>query len=84
MGQPYNDAYSRQYYRQYVHISRYRLSQHKTELPSVLLDRGANGCMVGADMWLLETTQHYVDITGFEGHKVNNLPIATHGCNMAP
>ena len=38
---PYDDSYSRLYYRQYVHISKYRLSQHKTELPSALLDRGA-------------------------------------------
>ena len=42
-----------------------------------LVDRGANGCIVGSDTSLVERTDKYIDLTGIADHTVRKLNI-TH------
>jgi hypothetical protein len=44
-----------------------------------LLDRGANGTIIGSDMRIIETTMKVVDLSGVDDHTVNNLRIVQAG-----
>jgi hypothetical protein len=41
-----------------------------------LIDRGANGCVCGDDMSVLEGSERYVDVSGLGGHREKQLLIA--------
>jgi hypothetical protein len=41
------------------------------------VDRGANGCICGSDMKVLEISERFVDVVGLAGHKANQLHIVT-------
>jgi hypothetical protein len=56
----------------------YRVGQHDVaDIEHSLVDRGANGGICGNDMLVLEGSQHFVDVVGLAGHKVNQLQIVT-------
>ena len=38
-----------------------------------LVDRGANGCIIGSDMTVLDRTDDFIDLTGIEDHTVREL-----------
>ena len=38
-----------------------------------LVDRGANGCIVGSDVTVLDRTDDFIDLTGIEDHTVRKL-----------
>jgi hypothetical protein len=42
-----------------------------------LIDRGANGCVCGDDMRVLEGSERCVDASGFGRHRENQLRIVT-------
>jgi hypothetical protein len=46
---------------------------------SALIDRGANGCIAGRDMKVIETTMRTIDLSGIDDHTVRNLAIVTAG-----
>ena len=52
-------------------INRSALSRRK----ACLVDRGANGCIIGSDMTLVERTDQFIDLTGIEDHTVRALNI---------
>ena len=57
---------------------KYRIGQHEFSAPDMaLIDRGANGCVCGDDMRVLEGTERFVDISGLGGHRENQLRIVT-------
>jgi hypothetical protein len=41
------------------------------------MDQGANGCVCGDDMRVLEGSERYVDVGGLGGHQENQLHIVT-------
>ena len=45
-----------------------------------LVDRGANGCIVGSNMTILDRTDRYIDLTGIEDHTVRVLQIVQAAC----
>ena len=45
----------------------------------VLIDRGANGCIAGRDMKVIESTGRTIDLSGIDDHTVRNLRIVTAG-----
>ena len=45
-----------------------------------LVDRGANGCIIGSDMTIVSGTNKYIDLTGIEDHTVRELNIAHAAC----
>ena len=38
-----------------------------------LVDRGANGCIIGSDMTVLDRTDDFIDLTGIEDHTAREL-----------
>jgi hypothetical protein len=42
---------------------------------SALIDRGANGCIAGREMKVIETTMRTIDLSGIDDHTVRNLTI---------
>ena len=65
------------FYRANILKSNHHVSNHHIHLASALIDRGANGCMIGNDMVVLEESLHHVDLTGIVDHSVPNLSICT-------
>jgi hypothetical protein len=58
----------------------YQVSNHKqTMLPLALIDRGANGGVVGSDTWLIDKSLHSVHIQGINDHMIKDVPIGTVG-----
>ena len=45
-----------------------------------LVDRGANGCIIGSNMTILDRTDRYIDLTGIEDHTVRALQIVQAAC----
>ena len=43
-----------------------------------LMDRGANGCIIGADMSIIGRTDKFIDLTGIQDHTLRELNIV-HG-----
>jgi hypothetical protein len=50
---------------------------HIVQADKALVDRGANGCIVGDDMIIVEGSERHVDVSGLDGHKVSQLCIVT-------
>ena len=46
---------------------------------SALIDRGANGCIAGRDMRVIEKTGATIDLCGIDDHMLRDLPIVTAG-----
>ena len=44
-----------------------------------LIDRGANGCIAGRDMRVIEKTDRTIDLSGLDDHTVRNLNIVSVG-----
>ena len=44
------------------------------------MDRGANGCIIGSDMSIVDRTNKYIDLTGIEDHTVRELNIVNAAC----
>ena len=56
----------------------YHVGQHSVvQADKALVDRGANGGIVGDDMIVLEGNERFVDVSGLDGHKVSQLRIVT-------
>ena len=47
-----------------------------------LVDRGANGCIIGSNMTVLNRTGRFIDLTGIEDHTVRELAIVEAACVM--
>lgn len=59
-------------------IISYRIGQHESSKNDMaLVDRGANGCVCGDDMLVLEGSERFVDVSGLGGHRENQLRIVT-------
>ena len=56
---------------------KYNIQKITTRRDSMLVDRGANGCVGGADIRILTKSLRTVDIEGIDNHQVNNIPIVT-------
>ena len=57
---------------------RYCIGQHEFASPDMaLIDRGANGCVCGDDMRVVEGSERFVDVSGLGGHRENQLRIVT-------
>jgi hypothetical protein len=50
---------------------------HIVQADKALVDRGANGGIVGDDMIIVEGSERHVDVSGLDGHKVSQLRIVT-------
>ncbi len=48
-----------------------------TSKRGTLIDRGANGGLVGSDVRCLSTTDRMVDVQGIDNHQLTNIPIVT-------
>ena len=46
---------------------------------TALVDRGANGCIAGGDMRVMETTTSTIDLSGIDDHTVRNLKVVKAG-----
>ena len=46
---------------------------------TALVDRGANGCIAGGDMRVMETTSATIDLSGIDDHTIRNLKIVKAG-----
>jgi hypothetical protein len=63
-----------------VHDVMYQVSNHKqTTLPLALIDRGANGGVVGSDTRLIDKSLRSVHIQGINDHMIKDVPIGTVG-----
>jgi hypothetical protein len=59
-------------YLTYSTFVQYCIGQHEfTASDMALVDRGANGCVCGDDMRVLEGSKRYVDVSGLGGHREN-------------
>ena len=57
----------------------YHVSNHEASKRGSLVDRGANGGLAGDDVRIVQSSGRVVDVSGIDGHCVNNLPIVTAG-----
>ena len=73
-GQPKRDSYHACQVQCNVNVSA------KTAKKQCLVDRGANGCIIGADMTVIERTSKFIDLTGIEDHTVRELNIVHAAC----
>ena len=56
----------------------YRITQQKlTQAQGSLVDRGANGGLLGDDVWIFAWTEKYVDVAGLNNHQEHGLRIAS-------
>lgn len=56
----------------------YSVSNHKTLRSAALVDRGANGCVIGVDCRPIPDcpkTHRTVDVGGIDGHQITDIPI---------
>eukprot|EP00536_Pseudo-nitzschia_multiseries_P019572 jgi/Psemu1/61572/gm1.61572_g len=63
-------------------IATYHSSKTAVSTPgSAMVDRGANGCIIGNDACLIskDIPPRYVNVTGINNHQIQNIPIATCG-----
>ena len=57
-------------------LSRYHVSVHVRSKRGALVDRGANGCIAGADANVIHTqVDKHVDVTGIDNHELSSLPM---------
>ena len=59
-----------------AHIT-YNISNYNASKSGSLIDRGANGGLVGDDVTIKYKTGRFVDVSGIDNHTVNNLEIVT-------
>ena len=58
----------------------YNVSSHQASKKGSLVDRGANGGLAGEDVRIISKIPgKFVDVSGIDSHKVNDLPIVTAG-----
>ena len=57
----------------------YDVGKHHTTHPSALIDRGANGGIIGNDACIIAETDRVVNIQGIWDHQVTDLKIASAG-----
>ena len=57
----------------------YSVGKHGADKPGALINRGANGGVAGADVRVIETTHHAVNVQGVSDHLVTDLKIVTAG-----
>ena len=69
------DSYSPSYSINKTHI--YHVSKHSSSQNGSLIDRGANGGLVGSDVRVLERTGRCVSVTGIDNHELPVLDIVT-------
>ena len=63
-----------------THKITYQVSSHKQDdQQGTLIDRGANGCVTGADMRVIAETDRIVDVTGVNNHQATDLKIVSAG-----
>ena len=55
----------------------YHVSKHSSSHYGSLIDRGANGVLVGSDVRILERTGRTVSVTGIDNHELPGLDIVT-------
>ena len=61
-----------------AHIVNYNVGKHKSIMgEKALVDRGANGCVIGTDMMVVEGSERFVDVSGLAGHQESQLRIVT-------
>jgi len=59
---------------------RYTIHAKSSALNNCLVDRGANGCIIGSQMRVIETYPHcHVDITGIDNHELPAVPLGAGG-----
>jgi len=46
---------------------------------AALIDRGANGCIAGEDMRVIERFDKWIDLSGIDDHIVRNEQLVTAG-----
>ena len=62
------------FYRMTETRQRYKVSEHKEQtIINSLVDGGANGGFGGSDVRVVEYTDRYADVTGIDGHAVNDV-----------
>jgi Reverse transcriptase (RNA-dependent DNA polymerase) len=65
-------------YSAHMALFQYHVGKHSViQADKALVDRGANGGIVGDDMIVLEGNERFVDVSGLDGHKVSQLRIVT-------
>ena len=65
-------------YSAHMALFHYHVGKHSVvQADKALIDRGANGGIVGDDMIVLEGNERFVDVSGLDGHKVSQLRIVT-------
>jgi hypothetical protein len=65
-------------YSAHMTLFHYHVGKHSVvHTDKALVDRGANGGIVGDDMIVLEGNERFVDVSGLDGHKVSQLRIVT-------
>ncbi len=70
----------KQYRRVNVHERvMYDVSHDKASKHRSLMDQGANGGLADEDVCIINKTNHCVDVSGIDDHKVTDLPIVTAG-----
>lgn len=57
----------------------YRTSSASRDTHGTLVDRGANGGIVGQDMRVIEKETRTVNVQGIDNHQINNIPLVTAG-----
>ena len=55
----------------------YSIKNTNTVKGAALVDRGANGCISGNDVRVIEKTHRIVNVQGLDNHQVTNIPIVT-------
>ena len=46
---------------------------------NALVDRGANGCIAGGDMTVIEISDNSIDLSGIDDHTIRNLKLVKAG-----
>jgi len=60
--------------------SRYKANCSKNRSHwKALVDRGANGCIAGGDMRVIEMSENTIDLSGIDDHTIRNLPLVKAG-----
>ena len=62
------------------HCVQYNVSNYarsKSLLWRALMDRGANGCILGKDVRVVHKTGQFIDLNGIDNHTVQNLQLVT-------
>ena len=61
-----------------MHLT-HSVGKHRADKPGALIDRGANGGVAGADIYVIEMTHRAVNVQGVSDHQVTDLKIVIAG-----